>query len=88
MDSKEELVAKLKVQIIEALKLEDKKPEDINPDEPLFMDGLGLDSIDALELIVILEKNYGLKIETAEEGKTIFKTVHTMADYIISKKSA
>jgi len=60
----EELIAKLKEQIIAELNLEDSKAEDINDDSPLFGEGgLGLDSIDALELIVLLEKNYGIKIE-------------------------
>lgn len=57
----EELIAKLKVQVVAALNLEDVKPESIDADAPLFGDGLGLDSIDALELIVLLDKNYGIK---------------------------
>ena len=76
------LVEKLKTQIIEQLNLAEVKPEDINPDAPLFGDGLGLDSIDALELIVLLEKHYGIKIEDPKDGKTIFQSVKTMADYI------
>ena len=59
----EELIEKLKLQIIEQLNLEDIEPEDINADEPLFGTGMGLDSIDALELIVLLEKDYGIKIQ-------------------------
>ena len=55
---------------------------DINPDAPLFGEGLGLDSIDALELIVLLEKHYGIKIEDPKDGKTIFQSVRTMAEYI------
>ena len=58
----EELIEKLKNEIIEVLNLEDIEPEDIDADDPLFNEGLGLDSIDALELIVLLEKNYGMKI--------------------------
>ena len=57
----EELIVELKKQIIEVLNLEDVKPEDIDNDAPLFGEGLGLDSIDALELIVLMEKNYGIK---------------------------
>ena len=79
----EELTEKLKKEIIEVLNLEDVKPEDIDLDAPLFGDGLGLDSIDALELIVLLEKNYGIKIEDPKEGRKIFTSVHTMADYIL-----
>ena len=65
----EELINKLKNEVIEQLNLEDISPDDINPDLPLFGEGLGLDSIDALELIVLLEKNYGIKIEDPKDGK-------------------
>jgi acyl carrier protein len=82
----EELIQKLKEQIIKALKLEDVKPEDINPDAPLFGEGLGLDSIDALELIVLLEKEYGLRVENAGAAKNIFASVRTMADFITQNK--
>ena len=78
-----ELTEKLKSEIIEVLNLEDVKPEDIDADAPLFGDGLGLDSIDALELIVLLEKNYGIKIEDPKEGRKIFTSVRTMADFIL-----
>lgn len=73
---------KLKEQIIDALNLEDLKPEDIDDNAPLFGDGLGLDSIDALEFIVLLEKFYGIKLQNPAEGKEIFKSVNCMADYI------
>ena len=76
----------LKVEIIELLNLEDMEPADISNDEMLFGDGLGLDSIDALELIVLLEKSYGLKIENPEEGKQIFQSIDTIANYIESNK--
>jgi len=79
----EELTQKLKKEIIEVLNLEDTKPEDIDIDAPLFGEGLGLDSIDALELIVLLEKNYGIKIEDPKEGRKIFTSVRTMADFIL-----
>ncbi|MBU2652005.1 MAG: acyl carrier protein [Bacteroidetes bacterium] len=78
----EELINKLKNEIIEALNLEDIEPEDIDADAPLFGEGLGLDSIDALELIVLLERNYGIKIEDPKEGKKIFFSVRSMAEYI------
>ncbi len=77
-----ELIEKLKREIIEALNLEDLEPADIDKDAPLFGDGLGLDSIDALELIVLLEKNYGIKLEDPKDGKKVFYSVQTMADYI------
>ena len=79
----EDLTQKLKKEIIEVLNLEDIKPEDIDTDLPLFGEGLGLDSIDALELIVLLEKNYGIKIEDPKEGRKIFTSVRTMADFIL-----
>ncbi|MCK9400146.1 MAG: phosphopantetheine-binding protein [Bacteroidales bacterium] len=79
----EELTEKLKKEIIEVLNLEDIKPEDIDVDAPLFGDGLGLDSIDALELIVLLEKNYSIKIEDPKEGRKIFTSVRTMANFIL-----
>lgn len=78
----EDLIAKLKEQVIEQLNLEDINPEDIDAKEPLFGDGLGLDSIDALELIVLLEREYGIKIEDPSEGKKIFTSIDTMANYI------
>ena len=78
----EELIEKLKGQIIAQLNLEDITPADINADDFLFGDGLGLDSIDALELIVLLEKEYGIKIENPNEGKKIFTTLRTLAEYI------
>ncbi len=82
------LIEKLKGQIIEQLNLAEVKPEDINPEAPLFGDGLGLDSIDALELIVLLEKYYGIKIQDPKDGKTIFQSVKTMAEYIKSQGKA
>ena len=82
----EELAEKLKQQIIEALNLEDIAPEDIDADAPLFgATGLGLDSIDALELILILERDYGLKI-TQQESREVFRSVNTIARYIESHR--
>ena len=78
-----ELKEELKEKIIDALNLEDIVVTDLEDDAPLFgEDGLGLDSIDALELIVLLEKNYGIKISDPKEGKNIFKSVNVMADYV------
>ena len=82
----EELISELKKQIIEALNLEDLEPEDIETNAPLFVEGLGLDSIDALELMVLVEKKYNIKIETAEDGKQIFHSVQTIADFINANK--
>ena len=83
----EELILELKEKIIEALNLEEMTPEDIDADEPLFGEGLGLDSIDALELIVLLEKNYGIKLANPAEGKAIFKNIRTIAEYVEKVKS-
>lgn len=76
------LILELKKEIIEVLNLEEMKPEDIDENAPLFGEGLGLDSIDALELIVLMEKNYGIKLNNASEGRDIFKSVRVMAEYI------
>ena len=78
----EELVIKLKNEIIEVLNLEGMTPDDIADEAPLFGEGLGLDSIDALELIVLMEKNYGIKLQDPNQGKEIFRSVKTMAEYI------
>ena len=78
----EELILQLKEQIIEVLNLEDMTPADIDTDAPLFGEGLGLDSIDALELIVLLDKQYGIKLADSKAGKAVFKSVQVMAEYI------
>jgi 3-oxoacyl-[acyl-carrier-protein] synthase-1 len=83
----DELIYILKQQIIEALNLEDMKPEDIDENASLFGEGLGLDSIDALELIVLMEKNYGIKLQDPSMGKEIFKSVAVMADYISKNRT-
>ena len=82
----ENLIQNLKVQIIDQLNLTELKPEDIDASAPLFGEGLGLDSIDALELIVLLEKNYGLKIQEPKDAKNIFQSVKTLAEYISAQK--
>lgn len=79
----EALILELKHKIIEVLNLEDVTVDDINADDPLFGgSGLGLDSIDALELIVLLDKNYGIRLSDPKEGREIFQSVKTMAEYI------
>lgn len=83
----EELINQLKSQIIKALKLEDLTPEDIDANAPLFGEGLGLDSIDALELIVLMEKEYGIRLESAAAAKSVFASVKTMAEYISIHKN-
>lgn len=78
----EDLKKELKEEIIAALNLEEMTPDDIADDDALFGDGLGLDSIDALELIVLLEKKYGIKLANPAEGKEIFKSITTIAGYV------
>lgn len=78
----EQLVNELKEEIIEALNLEEVKPEDIDAAAPLFREGLGLDSIDALEIILILDKKYGIKLANPQESKAIFYSVDTLADFV------
>jgi len=78
----EDLKTTLKQQIIESLNLQGMKPEDIDDRAPLFGEGLGLDSIDSLELMVLMERNYGIKIEDAREGRNVLSSVQSMADYI------
>jgi acyl carrier protein len=80
---REELIADVKKLIIERLKLEEIAVEDIGTDAPLFGEGLGLDSIDALELVIGLEKEYGVSIPDAEVGKKVFQSVRTIAQYIV-----
>jgi acyl carrier protein len=84
----EQLIANLKRQIIEALNLKHLKPEDIGDDQPLFVEGLGLDSIDALELIVLLQQQYNVRIANPQDGPKIFKSVKTIAEYIKSSQPA
>ena len=83
----EELILQLKKEIIEVLNLEDIKPEDIDENASLFGEGLGLDSIDALELIVLMEKNYGIRLKDPNEGKAISKSIAVMADYISKNRT-
>ncbi|MDD2294181.1 MAG: phosphopantetheine-binding protein [Bacteroidales bacterium] len=83
----EQLILDLKQQIIEVLNLEDVKPEDIDENASLFGEGLGLDSIDALELIVLMEKNYGIKLRDPSQGKQIFTSVKTMAEYVAANRT-
>jgi acyl carrier protein len=77
----------LKKQLIEHLNLEDFSVEDIKDDTPLFGDGIGLDSIDALEIIVMLDKEFDIKISNPEEGSQIFQTVNTIAEFIKKERA-
>jgi len=84
----EDLILKLKSEISDQLNLIDVTAEDIDDEEPLFGDKFGLDSIDALELIVLLEKNYGIKIRNPRKGRKIFQTVRSTAKYIMKHSNA
>lgn len=83
----QELKEELKSKIIEVLNLEDITAVDINDDDSLFGDGLGLDSIDALELIVLLDKVYGIKLSDPKQGKSIFESINTMATFIAENRT-
>jgi acyl carrier protein len=84
----ESLVEQLKKDIIEQLNLADINPDDIQPDTPLFGTGLGLDSIDSLEISVLLERKYKVKITDSAEGRKVFQSLRTIAEFIESKRSA
>lgn len=82
----EKLIEELKEHIIRELNLEDITPEEIDAEAPLFGDGLGLDSIDALEIILILEKNYGVRLANSTEARPIFYSVKTLAEYVAANR--
>jgi len=83
----EDLILKLKQEIIDQLQLEGMTPEEMDPEAPLFgEEGLGLDSIDVLELVVLLDKNYGIKIRGPKEGPKIFYSIKTIAEYILNQQ--
>lgn len=83
----EDLKIELKNKIIEVLNLEDIEVADIQDNDALFGDGLGLDSIDALELIVLMDKDYGIKLSDPKEGRSIFQSIETMAAYIAEHRT-
>jgi len=82
-----DLKQELKAKIIEQLNLEEVAVDEIADTDSLFGDGLGLDSIDALELIVMLDKDYGIKLSDPKEGKKIFESIETMASHIAKHKT-
>ena len=83
----DELIVAIKEEIIDVLNLDGITPSHIDADAPLFGEGLGLDSIDALEIIVLLEKNYGVKMENPNEAKAVFSSVRSIADYVSKKRT-
>jgi acyl carrier protein len=78
----DELIPKVKQLIIDSLRIEGMSPDEIETDAPLFGEGLGLDSIDALQLVVAMEKEYGVVVPDADTGATVFASVRSMAAYI------
>lgn len=83
---KEALKSELKVHLVKYLNILDYTPEEISDDMPLFGDGLALDSIDSLELIVMLEREYGIKITNPADGRKVLSSVEAMATYIMEVK--
>jgi acyl carrier protein len=87
LNNMDHLILELKEEIIKILNLEGVTPDDIADDAPLFGEGLSLDSIDALELIVLMDKNYGIRLQNPNDGREIFKSVKTMAEYVAANRT-
>ena len=85
-DDMDVLMAELKTGIVTTLGLDDVTPEEIENDAPLFVEGLGLDSIDALELVVVLEKQYGIVLKDMETSKNAFASIRTMAEFVVENR--
>ncbi|HPX60624.1 MAG TPA: phosphopantetheine-binding protein [Deltaproteobacteria bacterium] len=81
----EDLISKVKQMIIESLRIEGMSPDEIETDAPLFGEGLGLDSIDALQLVVAMEKTFGVVVPDAATGTKVFASVRSMADFVAEK---
>jgi acyl carrier protein len=84
----EELILKVKRMIVDSLRIEGMEPGEIDTDAPLFGEGLGLDSIDALQLVVALEKTFGVVVPDAATGTEVFRSVRAMAEYVKEKASS
>jgi len=86
--SRDELKKRLKVMLIEGLRLEDKRPEDIVDSEPIFVEGLGLDSIDALELVVLVEEHFKVTIPDEDVGRQALASIDALADFVLAHAPA
>ena len=82
----ENIKKQLKEILVDDLKIHGTKPEDINDSEPLFGEGLGLDSLDAVELVVLIQKHFGIQIADMDEGQKAFASINSLAEYIIKRK--
>ena len=82
----DELIKELRAELVKQLNLEEMLPDTFDENTPLFGEGLGLDSIDSLELVVLLDRNYGLKLKDPKEGRTVFYSIRTMAEYIFNNR--
>lgn len=80
-----EIREKLKVLLVDQLSLDDVEPEEIKDDEELFGEGLGLDSLDAVEIVVMLQRNFGMEVKDMEKSREVFRTISTLAEYVYEK---